>query len=80
MALLQACQSPILLKFCAQLYDLNVRYRYLAGRSKIYSKRDVAKEHVAILAAAIDRDVDKTITHLQKHYKKTGAFLRDQLT
>ena len=35
MALLAACGSPILLRFCGQLYDLNVRYRYLAGRSRI---------------------------------------------
>ncbi|MGI9395461.1 MAG: GntR family transcriptional regulator, partial [Boseongicola sp.] len=45
MALLAACQSPILLRFCSQLYDLNVRYRYLAGKAKSYKKRDVAAEH-----------------------------------
>ena len=42
MALLVACNSPILLRFCEQLYDLNVRYRYLAGRAKTYGRRNIA--------------------------------------
>lgn len=77
MALLAACQSPILLRFCSQLYDLNVRYRYLAGRSKGYGRRDVTAEHRAILDAAIKRDADSTCATLLDHYRKTGAFLAD---
>jgi len=77
MALLGACQSPILLRFCGQLYDLNVRYRYLAGRSKGYGRRDVQAEHRAILDAAVNRDVEKICADLIDHYRKTGAFLAE---
>jgi DNA-binding GntR family transcriptional regulator len=77
LALLAAAESPILLRFCEQLYDLNVRYRFLAGRAKTYSRRDVEAEHLAILNAAINRDVAKTSALLMEHYQSTGAFLAD---
>ena len=79
MALLAACQSPILMRFCNQLYDLNVRYRYLAGQSKGYDRRDVDAEHKAILEAAINRDVDTLSARLMSHYRNTGEFLADQI-
>ncbi|MEL7117610.1 MAG: GntR family transcriptional regulator, partial [Pseudomonadota bacterium] len=80
MALLAACPSPILLRFCARLYDLNIRYRYLAGKSSGYvAKRDVGKEHADILAAALDRDADYASACLIQHYRRTGLFLAEQL-
>ena len=79
MALISACKSPILLRFCNQLYDLNVRYRYLAGKSKGYSRRDVDAEHQGILSAAIERDVDAVSARLIEHYRATGAFLAEQI-
>ncbi len=75
MALLANCGSPILLKFCNQLYDLNIRYRYLAGTSLNYQQRDVSAEHAAILEAAVDRDADLAVERLTAHYHETGAFL-----
>ena len=80
MALISACQSPILLRFCDQLYDLNVRYRYLAGKSKSYGRRDVRTEHQDILDAAVARDVEQVSKRLTGHYRATGAFLADQIT
>lgn len=77
MALLAACSSPILLRFCGQLYDLNVRYRYLAGQSKGYDRRDVVAEHLGILNSAVERDADDVSTKLMEHYRKTGAFLAE---
>lgn len=77
MALLAACKSPILLRFCAQLYDLNVRYRYLAGQAKSYKKRDVAAEHRAILDASVERNVERASELLLVHYRSTGAFLTE---
>lgn len=79
MALLAACASPILLRICGQLYDLNVRYRYLAGKSKSYARRDVAAEHQAILDAAVTRDAKAASASLLDHYRKTGAFLSEQI-
>lgn len=75
MALLAACKSKILLKFCDQLYDLNIRYRFLAGRSNVYKKRDVSQEHRGIVEAAIDRDTATACAELRRHYSKTGEFL-----
>jgi DNA-binding GntR family transcriptional regulator len=75
MALLANCRSPILLKFCSQLYDLNIRYRYIAGRALDYQKRDVSSEHAAILDAAVQREADLASERLLSHYRQTGAFL-----
>lgn len=75
MALLANAQSPILVKFCSQLYDLNIRYRYLAGNALNYQSRDVGDEHTGILEASIARDADLASDRLLNHYKMTGAFL-----
>jgi len=79
MVLLSNCASPILLKFCDQLYDLNIRYRYLAGKSGSYSQRDVTGEHADILQAVLDRDADLAARTLTRHYRKTGEFLSGQI-
>lgn len=75
MALIAACASPILLRFCEQLYDLNVRYRYLAGTSKSYAARDIELEHKVIFEAAVERDVEGASAMLGDHYRTTGKFL-----
>ncbi|SDE55457.1 GntR family transcriptional regulator [Ruegeria marina] len=75
MSLLSNAQSPILLQICSRLYDLNIRYRYLAGHDISYQQRDVAKEHADILAAVLALDADTASTRLLEHYKTTGAFL-----
>lgn len=77
MGLISSGVSPVLLRFCEQLYDLNVRYRYLAGTSKSYSRRNVESEHLAILDAAIDKNVELVSTLLLAHYRSTGAFLAE---
>ena len=79
LALLANCDGPILLKFCSQLYDLNIRYRFLAGSSLNYKRRDVSSEHQAILDAALAGNADLASQNLIHHYKKTGAFLGDLL-
>jgi DNA-binding GntR family transcriptional regulator len=76
MTLLENCPSPLLLRFCSQLYDLNLRYRNLAGRSETDSSRDVAQEHRVIFEAAIRQEADKAAEHLLSHYRQTGDFLR----
>ena len=75
MALLNRCDGPILLKFCSQLYDLNIRYRYLAGSALNYTRRDVSQEHQSIMEAAINGEADRASEHLLSHYRETGAFL-----
>jgi len=80
MNLLAACTSKVLLKFCNQLYDLNIRYRYLAGRALDYSTRDIGSEHTAIMNAAVDRDTETACHILLDHYQRTGAFLERLFT
>lgn len=75
LALLSNAQSPILLKFCSQLYDLNIRYRFLAGSALEYKRRDVGDEHAGILSAAVARDADLASERLIRHYELTGSFL-----
>lgn len=78
MALLQGCGSPVLLRFCEQLYDLNIRYRFLAGKSSRYTNRDIGKEHQNILDATLARDENLASKELVNHYQVTGEYLSDQ--
>ena len=78
--LLSGNNSPVLLRFCSQLYDLNIRYRYLAGRSTRYKKRNVTREHKEILDAVLARDQDLAAKRLRSHYERTGEYLSDQLS
>jgi len=79
MALLSNADSPILLRYCGQLYDLNIRYRYLAAAGTNYQKRDVASEHADILDAAIAGDADAASDALINHYRVTGDYLEGPL-
>lgn len=79
MALLANCGSPMLFKYCSQLYDLNIRYRYLAAGSRSYQSRDIPAEHQDILDAAVQRDAAAAAAHLITHYRLTGDYLTHQL-
>lgn len=76
MTLIGNCNAPLLLRFCSQLYDLNIRYRYLAARSSDYKGRKVDDEHRKILDAVIAGDIDTADKLLVSHYEMTGAFLK----
>ncbi|RKF14563.1 GntR family transcriptional regulator [Alginatibacterium sediminis] len=75
MALIGECQSPILLGYSEQLYDQNIRYRFLAEKTIDYKKRNISDEHTQILNATIERNADKAATLLVNHYNSTGGFL-----
>ena len=75
MTLIGNCQSPILMGFCGQLYDLNIRYRFIAARAAGYAGRNIGDEHQRILDAAIARDANAACNLLCVHYKTTGAFV-----
>lgn len=80
MALLANADSPILLRYCDQLYDLNIRYRYLAAGQSSYQKREVAAEHEEIFEAAVAGDADTAARALIKHYRVTGEYLSGPLS
>ncbi len=79
MALLDNSKLPLLLRYCSQLYDLNIRYRFLAAGGPSYKKRDITSEHQQILDAALDRDANSATRHLIDHYRRTGEYLSNQM-
>lgn len=74
MVLLAACRSSILLRFCNQLYDQNIRYRHLAG-TLAYPLRNIAQEHSALSEAVLKRQEKKALELLRTHYQQTGELL-----
>ena len=79
MTLLGNSESPMLERYCSQLYDLNIRYRYLAAGGARYQSRDIAAEHEDILDAAVKGDADAASVALLSHYRLTGEYLTSQL-
>ena len=80
MTLLSNAESPMLERYCSQLYDLNIRYRNLAAGGTNYLRRDISSEHDDIFEAAVQRDADTASTTLLSHYRLTGEYLATQLT
>lgn len=71
LALVGACNSPLLLQFCVTLRDLNDRYRRLFLANYTLD-RDVANEHQAIADAALARDAGKASQLLGEHIQRTA--------
>lgn len=78
-ALISACPSRFLLKFCAQLYDEALRYRNVA-RMANRMQGDAFTEHKAISDAALARDAELTAKLLVQHFQLTGKYLRAALS
>ena len=77
-SMLAGCGSKTLLRFCDQLYDLNIRYRNIAGEVA-YPKRDIAGEHRQIFEAVVSRDADRAVQALVRHYRLTGEYIHTAL-
>lgn len=71
LSLLSACDSNILLDFCAQLHEQTLRYRNLSSM-QAYRDRHELDEHRAIRDAVLDRDADEAVELLRAHYRITG--------
>jgi len=78
MALIAACGSTQLLRFCDQLYDQNIRYRQITGPTA-YPKRDTQQEHEDIMQATLDGKADLAVERLVSHYSQTGSILSSVL-
>ena len=78
-ALISACNSILLIRFCDQMYDLNIRYRRIAG-PEVDETRDVDAEHAAIAEAAVARNEGRAVELLLAHYTRTGEDVRERLT
>lgn len=71
LALISACNSNLLLGYCARLHEQALRYRNLTA-VVAYRERYEHDEHEAIRDAALDRDADKAVELLIAHFKVTG--------
>lgn len=78
-SLISRSGSDYLTKFCEQLYDQNLRFRFLLIKNKKnYSKRNVNREHQDILDAVLARDAISAQKNLVKHYNITGKHFLDK--
>jgi len=78
LTIIGACRSELLIHFCHQLYDLNIRYRRVVGLPAV-SDRDVASEHERIVEAILARDEQRAVSMLLDHYDRTANLVRNQL-
>jgi GntR family carbon starvation induced transcriptional regulator len=76
--IISACKSELLLQFCEKLYDLNIRYRRVAG-APVDGARNVEKEHTTIVEAALARDEERAVSLLLAHYNETADLVRNKL-
>jgi DNA-binding GntR family transcriptional regulator len=74
LALISACNSSILIGFCAELHQRSFRYRNLAEVVE-YRDRHELDEHEELQKAALKRDADKAVALLIKHYTVTSEIL-----
>ena len=73
--LIAACGSEWLIRFHDLLYDQMIRYRSLAGAFQLDLRRNVRREHAAIVDAVIARDPDAAAAAIETHYMTTANLL-----
>lgn len=71
--LLVACNSPVLLGFCEQLYDQAYRYRQLAARNA-YKRRNELDEHKAMFDAVMANRLEDARGLMAAHYEHTARY------
>lgn len=74
LALISACDSGILMDFCAELHQRSFRYRNLAEVVE-YRDRHELEEHRELQQAVLNRDADTAVSLLKKHYTVTSDIL-----
>ena len=74
LALISACDSNILIGFCSELHQRSFRYRNLAEVVE-YRDRHELEEHRELQDAVLNRDADKAVELLRKHYTVTSEIL-----
>jgi len=74
LALISACNSGILIDFCAQLHKRSFRYRNLA-EVVAYRDRHELEEHRELQQAVLNRDAERAVELLKKHYTVTSEIL-----
>ena len=76
LALLSACASPTLMRFCAQLHDRFDRYRRIALPSRSYMGA-LGDDHEAFMEAALAGRREEAIALLARHIDDTAALVEE---
>jgi GntR family carbon starvation induced transcriptional regulator len=76
LALLSACSSPTLLRFCAQLHDRFDRYRRIALPSRSHMGA-VGDDHEEFKNAALSGKQDEALALLGRHIDDTAALVEE---
>lgn len=74
--LISQCGSTPLIGFCDHLADQLYRYRRISIR-RAFPTRQVADEHQAIVTSVLDREVDRAVALLERHYQQTADVILD---
>jgi len=69
--LISQCGSNPLTGFCDHLADQLYRYRRVSIRHA-FPTRKVGAEHQAIVSAVLDREIDRAVGLLERHYQQTA--------
>jgi DNA-binding GntR family transcriptional regulator len=69
-ALVQACDSPLLLEMRQSLHDASELYRRMAYLKR-RSTKDTGREHKKLVQAALSRDVARATAVLTRHFEET---------
>lgn len=76
LALISACDSDILVGFCAELHQRTFRYRNLAEVVEYRGIHELG-EHEELQQAVLNHDADLAVELLRKHYTVTSQILID---
>ncbi len=74
LALISACDSDILVGYCAELQLRSFRYRNLSSVRAYRDALDV-DEHRAIHDVVLERDADRAVELLTRHYRATAEIV-----
>ncbi|MDB5623689.1 MAG: hypothetical protein JWR39_2252 [Devosia sp.] len=77
-ALIAACGSSWLMRFCNDMMDHAERYRYIVMVS--YPRRDTAEEHRLMMEAALDGEAELAKQRLIAQYELTLRLIEQQIT
>lgn len=77
LALISQCNSRWLMRIYELLYDQHRRYRILARVDR--AGRDIHGEHIAMLEAALARDIDRLLQAHAAHIRNTADTLEHSL-
>jgi len=69
-SLVAACKSPLLIDFCARLFDSAVRYRNISMRHRTYARKK-SLEHRDMMESAFAGDADRAVELIGRHIWET---------